>query len=414
MTGISSYHRVWKEVGAMKEKLTQEAYWFWFCGLYPLSVEWKEALLNEFGNPEEIYHASERRLERFFAGRSRMGPKSRSLGRILESREGDAVRRAMDEAEKKEIRLITLESGEYPNRLRVIPGRPPGLFVRGRLPGDDRPAAAIVGSRSCSFYGSAMAERLGRALAGAGVQVISGLARGIDSAGHRGALERDGGEGATFAVLGCGPDVVYPPEHGGLYRAVEEDGGIISEYPPGVRPFPANFPARNRLISGLSDCVAVVEAGRRSGSLITASFALEQGKEIFAVPGRAGDYLSAGTNSLLKDGAQVLTEPEDLLQFWGIHGKKLRIYEKNQILLDKNQEKVYSCVDSEPKSVEQIRAESGLSGSVLAECLLDLEMEGLIIQPSDHYYAAKGRKGEHDHYGKVSGHRRVPGKSKDN
>ena len=257
-----------------------------------------------------------------------------------------------------------------------------------------------------------MAEKIGRALAGAGIQVISGLARGIDSAGHRGALAGGRGRGDTYGILGCGIDVVYPPENAALFTQIEKNGGIISEYPPGTQPFPANFPARNRIISGLSDCIAVVEAGKKSGSLITASFALDQGKEIWAVPGRAGDYLSFGTNSLIKDGAHVLTEPEDILCFWHLGKKILKNCEKIQLSFDEKQERVYRCLDSEPKSVEEICVRSGLDSKALAECLLDLEMEGLIEQPFPCYYAAKRRKGEY--YGKVSGHRGIPCKGQDN
>ena len=189
-------------------------------------------------------------------------------------------------------------------------------------------------------------------------------------------------------------DLVYPQENRWIYEKVEEAGGLISEYPPGTRPNPWHFPARNRIISGLSDCIVVVEAGAKSGSLITASLALEQGKDIWAVPGRMGDFLSVGTNRLIRDGAMPLTDPEEILEGWNFKRKKLRIYKKTKLSLDKNVEKVYSCLDSDPKSEEQLCVERGIGSGILAACLVDLEMEGLAVQPFRHYYAAKRDKGE--------------------
>lgn len=392
--------------------LSEREYWFWYCSLYQIPVYIREKLLEEIGCVTEIYHAGEKTLREIFAGGGWTNRKEKMVKRIMDSRNEEKIQKAYKFMEEKKIRLVIMEDEEYPLRLRWLSDRPVGLFVKGRLPEENRPTAAIVGARNCSFYGRNMAEKLGRKLAEAGIQVISGLARGIDAAGHRGALEAGQETGSTYGILGCGADVIYPKENEGLYAEVGIRGGLISEYPPGTRPFAANFPARNRIISGLSDCIIVVEARKKSGSLITASYALDQGKEIWAVPGRAGDYLSDGTNGLLKDGAQLLTEPEDILQFWDLEKKKLKISDKNQLLLDKNWERVYSCVDSEPKSIEEICAESGLEQRQLAECLVDLEMEGLIMQPYRHYYAAKRNEGEH--YGKVSGYRRVPRESKDN
>ncbi|MCD2492396.1 DNA-processing protein DprA [Lacrimispora sp. NSJ-141] len=410
---------------------SEQEYWFWYCGLSQIPLPVRERLLQRLGTPAEIFHASEKALRDVLRPAGQPGGQMEPMGDtdeadvfynrkileravrdIREGRETDKIQRMLETMNQRGILFIPLCDENYPKRLLSIPGRPLGLFIKGGLPSDDRPSAAIVGSRNCSYYGRSMAEDLGKALAEAGIQVISGLARGIDAAGHRGALRAENRVAGTFGVLGCGPDMVYPRENQSLYGEVEAAGGLISEYPTGTRPLPMNFPARNRIISGLSDCVAIIEAGKRSGSLITASYALEQGKEIWAVPGRAGDYLSCGTNSLLKDGAELLTEPEDILSFWNLKGKKLRISNNNQLSLDKNLERVYSCLDSEPKSTERICLETGLNSADLAVCLVDLEMEGLVVQPYEHYYVAKRDKGEH--YGKVSGHCRVPRKSKDN
>ncbi len=393
-----------KEGETMVKK--QEA-WFWYCSVPYLPPRLKNRLLFAAGGPEEIYRMPEKRLRELLRGEVSEQAAETFKRWILESRKEPEIRRRFTEMEKAGIRLVTVEDGEFPGRLRYLEDRPAGLFVRGELPGDG-PSAAIVGSRACSYYGRTMAEEFGRALGEAGVQVISGLARGVDGAGHRGALA---GAGRTFGVLGCGVDVIYPPENGKLYRQVERSGGLISEYPPAMRPLASHFPERNRIISGLCDLLVVVEAGRKSGSLITASCALEQGKEIWAVPGRAGDYLSQGTNCLIKDGAFPLTEPEELLSYWFPEKKKLRIYEKKKILLDKNLERVYSCLDCEPKSAGQLCAETGLAMKLLAGCLVELELEGLAEQVSPQYYVEKRNKGEH--HGKVFSHRGVPGKSKD-
>lgn len=388
----------------------RETAWFWLCSAVFLPADVKLALLEKAGGAEALFGLSgagqkdlfrkimpERRTERI---RSCLYEAGREL----------QAERGMEQMKRQGIRLVTWEDRDYPERLRVLPDPPAGLFLKGKLPGNG-PAAAVVGARNCSYYGASMAQNLGQALAGAGIQVISGLAKGIDAAAHEGALSGSRENGLVFGVLGSGIDVVYPEQNRKLYEAVAARGGILSEYPPGLRPYAANFPARNRIISGLSDGVAVVEADERSGSLITASCALEQGKEIWAVPGRAGDRLSRGTNALIRDGAGILTEPEEMLRFWGTGQKNLNFSEERKILLDKKWERVYSCLDSEPKSASQLCEETGLEMKELARCLVDLVLEGLAAEPSPHYYAVKRHKGEH--YGKVSGHRGVPCEGKD-
>ena len=196
---------------------------------------------------------------------------------------------------------------EYPERMMPFSDMPEGIYVKGRLPRDDRPSAAIVGGRVCSAYGREQARRFAREMAASGVQIISGLASGIDAAAHEGALE---GGGTTFAVLGCGVNICYPRENYPLMRKIlGQKGGVLSEFPPGERPLAWHFPQRNRLISALADLVLVVEARKKSGSLITADFALEQGKSVYALPGRVNDSLSEGSNRLIAQGAGIAVEP---------------------------------------------------------------------------------------------------------
>lgn len=282
------------------------------------------------------------------------------------------------------ILFITPMEEEYPIRLRRIYDMPMGLFVRGRLPAENAPCAAIIGARSCSWYGREEAEYLGRELAAAGVQIVSGLAYGVDAAGHRGAL-RSGGD--VFGILGNGVDICYPREHLDLYRAVAEHGGLISEYGLGEQPDRRHFPVRNRLISGLSDAVIVVEARKQSGSLITVNLALEQGKEVFAVPGRVIDPLSEGCNSLIRDGAQMLQTPGDVLDFFKLNSsKKLKVEKKSGNGLAKNPKMVYSCLDSQPKHVEEIIEKSGLTSGICMAALLELELDGYAVQTEYQYY----------------------------
>jgi DNA processing protein len=214
------------------------------------------------------------------------------------------------------VRRLRRRDPAYPALLSAIHDPPPALFLRGA--GDDglleRPAVAIVGARACSAYGRSVARSLGRELAAAGLVVVSGMARGIDGEAHRGALEA----GETVAVLGCGVDRDYPAAHAELARRICERGLVVSEYEPGVEPAPWRFPARNRIIAGLCQATVVVEARERSGALITADFALEEGREVLAVPGEITSGLSAGTNALLRLGATPLTSAEDVLESFGL------------------------------------------------------------------------------------------------
>ena len=285
------------------------------------------------------------------------------------------------------VRFILCGEAAYPRRLLHIYDKPMWLYVRGTLPEDTKPSAAIIGARSCTPYGRQEAEYFGRILAEHGVQVVSGMALGIDQAGHKGAL--DGG-GLTCAVMGCGIDTCYPPSGIRLYMRIPENGGILSEYGPGVPPTASHFPIRNRIISGLSDLVLVVEARKRSGSLITADLALEQGKEVFALPGRRTDPLSEGCNRLIAQGAGIVTKPEDVLDFFYIKCKNL--YQKTQKsvnALAKSEKMVYSCLDSQPRHLEAVMKSCGLTAGECMMALLNLEMQGFVLQPMNQYYVRK-------------------------
>ena len=295
--------------------------------------------------------------------------------------------REYERLRERGIRFITPLDQEYPKRLKHIYDYPMGLWVKGELPGEEIPSAAIVGSRSCTPYGEQAAEHMGRELAGNGVQIISGLALGIDGAGHRGAL-KEGGK--TWAVLGSGVNVCYPRSHYPIYQWILEKGGILSEYPPQAEPKAFHFPVRNRLISALSDVILVIEAGEKSGSLITAQLGLDQGREVFALPGRITDRVSRGCNQLIRDGAAILTSPSDVLEYLGIlQPQKVNLKEKEDRGLAKIEKMVYSFLDCEPKHIEEICGALHLEVSRCMSILLDLELAGMIERTSGQYYVRK-------------------------
>lgn len=283
--------------------------------------------------------------------------------------------------------MVAKEDKRYPERLRHIGNPPEQLYVQGELPKAEELSIAIVGARNCTPYGSEMAKYFGRELAAAGVQIISGLARGIDSFAHWGALEA--GQ-ATFGVLGCGIDVCYPKDNKKLFEKVRESGGILSEYEPSVPPLPGHFPLRNRIISGLCDGVLVIEAREKSGSLITASWGLEQGKDIFALPGRSSDALSRGCNALIRQGAILVETPEDVLKEYEFTGKfrkkQVKNEKKSNISLATKEKIVYSSLSLEPKHLDDIAENTKLTVSEVMGALLDLELSGRIKEIGSGYY----------------------------
>ncbi len=291
----------------------------------------------------------------------------------------------MERNQESEVRCIDRDSPEYPEKLKNYEDMPEMLYVKGRLPSSGRPSAAIVGARMCSPYGRIQAFRYAKELSQAGVQIISGLAWGIDSEGHRGALE---GGTPTFAVLGNGADICYPRSSRGLYqRIIREQGGVFSEYPPGTQARKYFFPARNRIISALSDLVLVVEAREKSGSLITAQWALDQGKAVFALPGPVNEELSQGCHRLIYDGAGIALSPEILMRELGLNCKnKIKSKEKDELGLASNLKLVYSCLDLRPKSGDFISQETGLPPEKTAAALVELEVLGLVREIGRHYY----------------------------
>jgi len=285
--------------------MAQMKFWMWLASRRGLGAAKSARLMDRFGSPTEIYRAERGDYE---------GIEGIGAHELHELCDKSLVRgeRILAFCEKNGIRVLTLEDAAYPDRLRQIYAPPPVLYVRGVLPDfDSLPALAVVGSRRATPYGLAVTQALSRELAARGALIVSGMARGIDSAAHIGALKAGR---PTVAVLGCGVDICYPAENARLMEDILAVGAVIAEVPPGSPPDAGNFPARNRIISGLSLGVLVTEAPKKSGSLITASIALEQGRDVFAVPGNIDAKTSEGANALIRDGAKLVMTAQDVLE----------------------------------------------------------------------------------------------------
>lgn len=287
----------------------------------------------------------------------------------------------------KDIRYIDRESIDFPSKLLELPDCPKGIYVRGALPDPSRKMVAIVGARMCTAYGRATAHHFARVLAANDVQIISGLALGIDGAAHEGALAAGG---KTFAVLAGGVDICYPRSHIGIYEQMKACGGIISEEVCGCPPLARLFPKRNRIISALADVVLVVEAKKKSGSLITADFAAEQGRDLFAVPGRLEDVLSEGCNDLIFQGAGIAISPERMLESIGKTPKKSdNSMNDVQNVLAREENLVYSCLSLHPQSLENLCRETKLSISTVTEAVMRLQLRGMVQEIGRNRYFLK-------------------------
>ena len=352
-------------------------YAYWLSNIRGISKRKVRCLLQQGYHAIQIYEASEKEL-------ALMQFTEEEQTNIIESKKNWDVNKEWFSLMEKGIGFVSLEQEEYPKKLRMISNPPYSLYYIGKLPENNQKSVAIVGARTQSAYGSEVTEMLAKALSNHGVQVISGLAKGIDGDAHKGALQ---GSSDTFAVLGCGIDICYPKAHKYLYDKIVEKGGVLSEYPPQVPPKSTLFPTRNRIISGLSDCVVVMEAREKSGSLITADFAIEQGRDVYALPGRITDPLSAGCNRLIKQGAGIVQNVEDFIADLDIIYKteytQLDFY-KN--LLEKDELLVYSVTDFCPISLGMLIEKTNLPFQKVIEITSKLEQKGWIKEVFPNYY----------------------------
>ena len=336
-------------------------------------------LLDAFGESERIFTAGEQVL------RQVEGVNPALAQRLWKGCRNEAsLRRELALSKSAGVEIVTLEDAAYPDSLRAIPDPPLALYIRGTLEPADAVAVSLVGSRRASAYGLRCAEQLSYALALQGVTIISGLARGIDGAAHRGALQA---AGRTLAVLGSGLQHLYPPEHEELAEQISQHGALISEYPMATPPLPHNFPRRNRIVSGLSLGVVVVEAAARSGALITVDCALEQGKEVFAVPGPMNALTSQGTHQLLKQGARLVTSADDIFEELRITAQPVCAastpppLQHTVVQTPESQQQVLACTHpDQARDIDAIAVQSGLAMADVSSILLQLELRHMIRQ----------------------------------
>ncbi len=335
-------------------------------------------LLERFRTPEAVLAASTEQL----AAVEGIAPE---LARAIAAcRRDDATERRIAAARERGAFALSWLDDAYPAPLKELSHSPPVLFVRGNLDPKDKLGVAVVGTRRPSHYGQQVAEKLGRELAENGVTVISGLARGIDTCAHKAALAAGG---RTIAVLGCGIDVYYPPENRKLCDAIAEHGAVLSEYNLGTEPLAMNFPKRNRVVSGLSLAVVAVEAGERSGVLNTCAWALDQGRPVYAVPGRLSDPTSIGTNRLLREGAKPLTSATELLRDLGLVA---RVEAAPRVAVLDDEQPVMDFLSSEPQHADEICQGLGTPISKLLGILAQLELKGLVRQLPGKYFVRAG------------------------
>ncbi|MCR5154406.1 MAG: DNA-processing protein DprA [Lachnospiraceae bacterium] len=360
----------------------KEAY-NWLACMEKVAFETKRAMLDTGVDVREIYESSyNNKIEGFVNDLSVNINKDKLLNELINKENFDNAKEIYSRLEFMGIKTICEKNEDFPEKLKVINDRPFFIYYKGRMPDPQKPSVAIVGARACTEYGKSIAEKAGKVLAGHGVQIISGMALGIDSNAQKGALEK----GTSFGVLGCGVDVCYPQANRKLYTDLVNKGGVMSEEWPGRGPLSMNFPKRNRIISGLCDVLLVVEARVKSGSLITVNYALDQGKEIYAVPGRIGDGLSAGTNKLLEDGACVYLRPETLLERLGIDPKEETLGLQGNISLEEDEKIVYSKLSLKKMHFNELLSKTGFEVEQLSEILLAMEFKGIIKQPLAFYY----------------------------
>ena len=350
-------------------------YTYWLACVEGITGDRKCELCRKNGSAEAVYYIKKKGIREQIIT-------EKEWGILKESKKKRNWREAYQKVVDRGIQMAVRGQNNYPKRFEELAGMPYALFFIGEMPREGMPSVAVVGARRCSSYGEKMTLRFVERLAESGIQIISGMALGIDGAAHRAAMKAGG---KTVAVLGSGINVPYPRENYDIYHDIRNGGGVVlSECGLDIRPDAFRFPYRNRIISGLSSGVLIVEAREKSGSLITADQALEQGREVYAVPGRITDSGSRGCNGLIRMGAVCVTQVEDILDEMGINRAESKAFNKN--LLAPAEKKVYSCVRLESRHIDDICFETGISVSEVTQILYELEQKRLIKQLVRNYY----------------------------
>lgn len=344
-------------------------------GIGPVRLQ---ALMDYFTDLEDAWKANRTDL-------LQAGLNQKTVDSLLEVRTHVDLEAYYQQMIQQGIRIVTWLDEDYPSRLKNIPQPPPVLYLRGEYEQSDHWAVAVVGTRRITSYGRQVTEQLATLLARNGITVVSGLARGVDAVAHQASLAAGG---RTLAVLGSGIDQIYPPEHRPLAEKITSAGALISDYAPGTPPEAANFPPRNRIISGLAAAVVVVEAGESSGALITASFAAEQGREVFAVPGGIYSPQSRGTNQLILQGATPYLDPQDVLNALDIH--KAEQYHQASLLIpaDEVENQLLEALSLDAVHIDDLQASTGLPVEKISACLTMMELKGMVRQVAGMTYQA--------------------------
>jgi DNA processing protein len=358
--------------------MTDKRYWIGFNLIKGIGAVRMQALIQHFGDLETAWNAAPADL-------AHAGLGLKLIERVVQARGNIDLEKVWAKIEGQGIKILTWEDEAYPQRLKEIDQPPPVLYVRGEYLPDDLFAVAIVGTRRVTAYGRQITEELASFLAANGMTVVSGLARGVDAIAHQTALQAGG---RTIGVLGSGVDRIYPPEHRALADQMLERGAIVSDYAPGTPPDASNFPPRNRIISGLSLAVVVVEAGETSGALITAEFAAEQGREIFAVPGSILAPQSKGTNKLIQNGALPLLSVNDLMQALDLTRVGERKAMRKMIPTDETEARLLNVLGEEPLHVDEIRSRAELPIEKVSASLALMELKGMVRQVGGMNYVA--------------------------
>ena len=343
-----------------------------------------QALLDFFGDPQIAWQAPTDALRQ-------AGLNDKTVENLVQLRSRVSLPKIWERMENLGIQVLTWEDPGYPRRLKEIDQPPPVIYLRGELLPEDEWAVAVVGTRRTSAYGRQMTEEIASTLARSGITVVSGLARGIDAIAHLTSLNAGG---RTLAVLGSGVDRIYPPENRRLADQIIQHGALISDYPPGTPPEGVNFPPRNRIISGLSMAVVVVEAGQTSGALITASFAADQGREVFALPGNVTAPQSQGTNRLIRDGAYPLLDPAEILEVLELTMVTQHRAARVVLPADALEAKLFEALGPEPLHVDDIRARTELPIEKVTATLAMMELKGMVRQVGGMHYVAVRESGE--------------------
>ncbi len=337
-----------------------------------------KSLLDVFGDAQSAWQASAEDLRT-------VNLHPNLVANLVQARRDISLEKVWENIQKLGITVLTWDDPGYPERLKEVSPSPPVLYLKGSLHPDDGWAVAVVGTRRISSYGRQVVARIVTRLAQAGITVVSGLARGVDGAAHKTAMEQGG---RTLAVLGSGVDRIYPPEHRNLAAQVITQGALISDYPPGTAPEASNFPPRNRIISGLSMATVIVEAGERSGALITAEFAAEQGREVFAVPGSILAPQSRGTNRLIQEGARILLDPQEILEVLDLTRVTEQSAARKVLPANAIEAQLFGVLSHEPKHVDEIRNQTQLSIEEVTANLALMELKGMVRQVGGMRYTA--------------------------